>query len=537
MKKTQRPNPSTSELVLQSQMMASNAHLAVMPQQFPPVAVMAPQYLMSGIYQSNMPYASTLPNNFHANGQFPPVAGTTINITAPININNNTFHQNGPIQNNLQTNPGPWSVGSRDAEPATNGDPPSIEYLGDSDLPQTPDLPQPPSSNNVEADNAASVEGGGGLKEEEQNDHAPTPRDSTTPPGKTEDSASIDGVGREQRGENQDDLLSALPTANHEAANDSAEGEEGEGWKCGRCKCINPALFLQCLACDKTKNPNETADIIDVTGSDGDEIEWTASTELHPGSENEGDASTDEAAHETASIIDVTGPDEDEMEGSASTGYIAGSEREGEAARVRGPNAIEARASSIYGSTNRFRANASRRDYGSARSSYSDRYGANAGYGSTRRDRYGANGSGRNYVSFRDMYGATNRRGWNYRSAELFARSVRSTERTNRNGRANARYSPPTYTERTNRNGRASARYSPPTYFSRADRSRNPDNYGRPAYPSENCVICHVKLTEGEQKVLDCGHMFHKECINQWIMHKEDPNCPLCSEELVENDD
>ena len=42
-----------------------------------------------------------------------------------------------------------------------------------------------------------------------------------------------------------------------------------------------------------------------------------------------------------------------------------------------------------------------------------------------------------------------------------------------------------------------------------------------------SCMICLEQLKPGEKViVLECGHPFHKECINPWLkIHSECPNC------------
>jgi hypothetical protein len=58
-------------------------------------------YQINGINQSYIPHASApLLTNFFPTGHQVPV---NINITAPINIYNNTFHQTGQVTNNLDT--------------------------------------------------------------------------------------------------------------------------------------------------------------------------------------------------------------------------------------------------------------------------------------------------------------------------------------------------------------------------------------------------------------------------------------------------
>ncbi|KAL3634157.1 hypothetical protein CASFOL_021211 [Castilleja foliolosa] len=44
---------------------------------------------------------------------------------------------------------------------------------------------------------------------------------------------------------------------------------------------------------------------------------------------------------------------------------------------------------------------------------------------------------------------------------------------------------------------------------------------------TEPCSICREEYTDGENLgTLECGHDFHKDCIKQWLMHKN--LCPIC---------
>lgn len=46
-----------------------------------------------------------------------------------------------------------------------------------------------------------------------------------------------------------------------------------------------------------------------------------------------------------------------------------------------------------------------------------------------------------------------------------------------------------------------------------------------------SCSICMNNFSEGENKsVLECSHMFHYECIQEWGKHKQE--CPLCRSEI-----
>ena len=42
------------------------------------------------------------------------------------------------------------------------------------------------------------------------------------------------------------------------------------------------------------------------------------------------------------------------------------------------------------------------------------------------------------------------------------------------------------------------------------------------------CVICHEWISLGEivRELPVCNHLFHKECIDNWLV--QSPTCPLC---------
>ncbi|KAF3446631.1 hypothetical protein FNV43_RR11811 [Rhamnella rubrinervis] len=49
----------------------------------------------------------------------------------------------------------------------------------------------------------------------------------------------------------------------------------------------------------------------------------------------------------------------------------------------------------------------------------------------------------------------------------------------------------------------------------------------RPQLEAEPCCICQEDYNEGvDLGTLECGHDFHKDCIKQWLMHKN--LCPIC---------
>jgi hypothetical protein len=48
------------------------------------------------------------------------------------------------------------------------------------------------------------------------------------------------------------------------------------------------------------------------------------------------------------------------------------------------------------------------------------------------------------------------------------------------------------------------------------------------------CVVCLRKFHGGEEiRTLPCGHVFHKICVDKWILDYENMTCPLCRVCLV----
>lgn len=59
--------------------------------------------------------------------------------------------------------------------------------------------------------------------------------------------------------------------------------------------------------------------------------------------------------------------------------------------------------------------------------------------------------------------------------------------------------------------------------------TRNLDSRFEDATPEEliaagNCLVCHEAMTTG--KKLQCGHVFHLDCLRMWLQHQQ--ICPLC---------
>ena len=49
-------------------------------------------------------------------------------------------------------------------------------------------------------------------------------------------------------------------------------------------------------------------------------------------------------------------------------------------------------------------------------------------------------------------------------------------------------------------------------------------------FENNECIIClEPRVVNDKVKILECGHMYHYDCINKWIEKKGEINCPLCS--------
>jgi hypothetical protein len=53
----------------------------------------------------------------------------------------------------------------------------------------------------------------------------------------------------------------------------------------------------------------------------------------------------------------------------------------------------------------------------------------------------------------------------------------------------------------------------------------------------KTCAICFENITsppareEESERILDCSHIFHRECIGEWLIQRH--NCPLCRAHVV----
>jgi hypothetical protein len=49
-------------------------------------------------------------------------------------------------------------------------------------------------------------------------------------------------------------------------------------------------------------------------------------------------------------------------------------------------------------------------------------------------------------------------------------------------------------------------------------------------FENNECIIClDPMIINDKVQILNCGHMYHLDCINKWFNKKKEINCPLCS--------
>ena len=426
--------------------------------------------------------------NFFATGHQVPVS---INITAPINIYNNTFHQSGQVTNNLDTK---TSNSSSSADSKPDEDTPSFEYLGDSGVPSAP------SADRERTDDSASVEGGGQEREEEE--QYPSSTDSNANQGEVDDSATIGRVGDEE-----EDLLRAA-SANDEGG-DNSVGRQRPGWMC-ECKHLNPPFFQSCGQCDRIKNSGieeATAAAANDEGADNNSVGM-----------QEGEVWMCECKHENPSlfvcceecgrfkilddisVIDLTGPDEADSE-------VREASPAGHATIMPDRDDFE----TIMDRT---------RDYLGPRyyDALIERYGIGAAAGNGAAAGTAGNGpDGEDFETImawtRDYLGPR----YCYALLERYGIGAAAG-----NGAAAG----------TAGNGAAAG----------GARHTTPKNFGMDIIVQSECAICQKCIGDERCKCFPtCGHTFHKNCINEWIqqrlLKKKEPTCPNCRKVFEENED
>lgn len=47
----------------------------------------------------------------------------------------------------------------------------------------------------------------------------------------------------------------------------------------------------------------------------------------------------------------------------------------------------------------------------------------------------------------------------------------------------------------------------------------------------DDCTICYEVLKSEDTTLTRCGHLFHKVCIEKWILER--PTCPVCNSDKI----
>ena len=50
-------------------------------------------------------------------------------------------------------------------------------------------------------------------------------------------------------------------------------------------------------------------------------------------------------------------------------------------------------------------------------------------------------------------------------------------------------------------------------------------------FTEDECSICIEIIKDGEQRILECDHIYHKICIKNWLKIK--PLCPVCNFNVI----
>jgi len=56
-------------------------------------------------------------------------------------------------------------------------------------------------------------------------------------------------------------------------------------------------------------------------------------------------------------------------------------------------------------------------------------------------------------------------------------------------------------------------------------------HWHQPVEGDSNCSVCMECMTEHNSRELECGHRFHKKCLNKWKL-EGNRTCPLCREDF-----
>ncbi|XP_022760819.1 E3 ubiquitin-protein ligase RNF181-like [Durio zibethinus] len=47
-----------------------------------------------------------------------------------------------------------------------------------------------------------------------------------------------------------------------------------------------------------------------------------------------------------------------------------------------------------------------------------------------------------------------------------------------------------------------------------------------------DCSICFQSLSEGTPKQVSCNHVYHRQCITDWLLNGRSNTCPMCRHDI-----
>jgi hypothetical protein len=50
--------------------------------------------------------------------------------------------------------------------------------------------------------------------------------------------------------------------------------------------------------------------------------------------------------------------------------------------------------------------------------------------------------------------------------------------------------------------------------------------------PDEICCICHSEFDANSVQSVHCGHIFHDQCVTEWILSRYHAPCPICKRDF-----
>ena len=52
-------------------------------------------------------------------------------------------------------------------------------------------------------------------------------------------------------------------------------------------------------------------------------------------------------------------------------------------------------------------------------------------------------------------------------------------------------------------------------------------------YYNKECIICFEKLGVDDIALLDCGHLYHNKCIEEWYISNKKSTCCICDKKAT----